>query len=393
MNEAIENALQTGSSDKDFRSGSSPAQPSATELLERSQIMVHGRDLSSFSDPALPGARRQSLRGFDEDYTDIVDYIIRCTHKIWEEKSIGLIYTHYSHNCPIYMTDATIYGREAVVEGTLKTLAAFPDARLHGDEVIWSGNDVDGFHSSHRITWTARNTGYSAYGAPTNKRILRRGIAHCVVLENRIIEEWLVRDELALVRQLGFDEIALAKRMARADAIRNASSPVQVGVPEIDRLEGQLPPKLPAPSSDGFDVEDFVRSLFQEIWNWRLLSRVHAYYTASPTAFVSTARKLEGKGAYQHFVLTLLAAFPDAGVSVDHICWIGSGSNVKIAVRWTLQGTHVGTGWYGDPTGQRVKLMCISHLELEAGRIAREYTVYDEFALLKQIHAPAPGEL
>ncbi len=389
MSEANESVVQLGSS-----VAHPVTRASETELLERSQIMVHGRDLSSFSDPAQPAARRQSLRGFDDDYTDIVDYIIRCTHKIWEQKSIGLIYTHYSHNCPIYMTDATIYGREAVVEGTLKTLAAFPDARLHGDEVIWSGNDVDGFHSSHRITWTARNTGYSAYGAPTNKRILRRGIAHCVVLENRIIEEWLVRDELALVRQLGFDEIALAKRMARIDATRNASSPVQVGTPEIDRLEGQLPPKLPVrSSSDGFDVEDFVRSMFQEIWNWRLLSRVHTYYTASPTAFVSTARKLEGKGAYQHFVLTLLAAFPDAGVNVDHICWIGSGDNVKIAVRWTLQGTHLGPGWYGDPSGQRIKLMCISHFELEAGRIAREYTVYDEFALLKQIYAPAPGEL
>ena len=364
-----------------------------TELRERAEIMVATRDISSFSAPDKPATRRQSLQGFDDDYTDIVDYIIRCTHKIWEEKAIGLIYTHYSHNCPIYMTDTTIYGREAVVEGTLKTLAAFPDARLHGDEVIWSGNDQDGFHSSHRITWTARNTGYSAYGAPTNKRILRRGIAHCYVIENRISEEWLVRDELALVRQLGFDEIELAKRMARADAIRQATSPVQIGVPEIDRLEGQLPPKLPARANGHFDVEDFVRSLFQEVWNWRLLNRVRDYYTANPIAFVSTARKLEGISAYQHFVLTLLAAFPDAGVSVDHICYIGSGTNLKIAVRWTLQGTHLGTGWYGQASGQRVRLMCISHFELEDGRIAKEYTVYDEFALLKQIYAPAVGEL
>ncbi|MFN3267001.1 MAG: ester cyclase, partial [Deinococcales bacterium] len=181
--------------------------PSPQELEERASITAGGRDIGSYSYPDKPLERRQNLSGFDPDYSDIVDYIIRCTHKIWEEKAVGLIYTHYSHNCPIYMTDTTIYGREAVVEGTLKTLAAFPDVRLHGDEVIWSGNDQDGFHSSHRITWTARNTGYSVYGAPTNRRILRRGIAHCVVKENRIIEEWLVRDELALVRQLGFDEI------------------------------------------------------------------------------------------------------------------------------------------------------------------------------------------
>jgi predicted ester cyclase len=365
--------------------------PSPQELQERTELMVHGRDIGSFSQPDKPLERRQSLRGFDSDYSDIVDYIIRCTHKIWEEKAVGLIYTHYSHNCPIYMTDTTIYGREAVVEGTLKTLAAFPDARLHGDEVIWCGNDVDGFHSSHRITWTARNTGWSAYGAPTNRRILRRGIAHCVVLENRIIEEWLVRDELALVRQLGFDEIELAKRMARADALRQGFNPAPVG--EVDRLEGQMPPELPLRSSDGFDVEDFVRSLWQEVWNWRLINRIREYYSPAPTAFVSTNRKLEGVQAVQHYVLSMLAAFPDAGVSVDHICFIGSGDNPKIAVRWTFQGTHLGTGWYGQPSGQRVKLLCISHLELQNGRIVREYTVFDEFALLKQIYAPRAEDL
>lgn len=37
--------------------------------------------------------------GFDPIYTDIVDCIIRCTHHIWDERDIGLIYSHYTHNC------------------------------------------------------------------------------------------------------------------------------------------------------------------------------------------------------------------------------------------------------------------------------------------------------
>ena len=49
-------------------------------------------DYSSFVQAAGTG-RRQPLAGFDADYTDIVDYIVRCTHKIWEEKAVGLIYT------------------------------------------------------------------------------------------------------------------------------------------------------------------------------------------------------------------------------------------------------------------------------------------------------------
>lgn len=44
-------------------------------------------------------ARVQPMCGFDPIYTDIVDCIIRCTHHIWDERDIGLIYSHYTHNC------------------------------------------------------------------------------------------------------------------------------------------------------------------------------------------------------------------------------------------------------------------------------------------------------
>src|SRR5690348_587492 len=35
-----------------------------------------------------PTERRQEMRGFDPTYVDIVDYILRVTHRIWEEKEI-----------------------------------------------------------------------------------------------------------------------------------------------------------------------------------------------------------------------------------------------------------------------------------------------------------------
>ena len=40
------------------------------------------------------GKRTQPMRGFDPIYTDIVDYIVRCTHLIWDERDSGLIYSH-----------------------------------------------------------------------------------------------------------------------------------------------------------------------------------------------------------------------------------------------------------------------------------------------------------
>ncbi|MEZ4664247.1 MAG: ester cyclase [Caldilineaceae bacterium] len=137
--------------------------------------------------------KRQPLLGFDEDYVDIVDYIVRCTHKIWEERGVGLIYTHYGHNIVIHTADGTTYGRDKVIADSIKTMNAFPDIRLYADDVIWSGNDQEGFHSSHRIFWTGHNCGHSIYGPPTGRKVTRYGVAQCLVKENRIVEEDLPR--------------------------------------------------------------------------------------------------------------------------------------------------------------------------------------------------------
>lgn len=356
------------------------------ERHERATFAVNGRDIGTFMESA-GGERRQPMLGFDSDYTDIVDYIIRLTHKIWEEKAVGLIYTHYTHNCPVHMTDALVYGRDAIVESTVRTLAAFPNLRLFGDEVIWGGNEREGFHTSHRITWVGHNFGYSPYGPPTGRRIQRRGIAHCLVRENRIVEEWICRDELALIRQLGFDEIGLARQKAAQEASMGVAPYASV-MGEVPRLGGQLPPQLEVPG-DPQDPAVLPLKLYGEVWNARMLNRLRDYYAENAVVFASTNLRLYGLGELTQYILRMLAAFPDGAMSPDHVCWIGSeATGFKIAVRWTFQGTHLGPSPYGEPSGKRVKIMGISHMETSRGRIQREYMVYDEFALLKQIHWP-----
>ena len=32
---------------------------------------------------------QQDMTGFDPDYVDVVDYIVRITHRIWEGKDVG----------------------------------------------------------------------------------------------------------------------------------------------------------------------------------------------------------------------------------------------------------------------------------------------------------------
>ena len=356
------------------------------ELHERAAPGMDRRDISEYM--VQPGSgRRQSLQGFDEDYVDIVDYIVRCTHKIWEEKAVGLIYTHYAHNASVHLTDAELYGRDRMVAGTLRTLAAFPDLRLYGDEVIWSGNDVEGFHTSHRVTWSGRNTGHSVYGPPTGTRIQRREIAHCIVMRGRIVEEWSVQDETALIRQLGLDEVALAKTLALAEADSGAR-PYASGQGEVPRGRGQLHPPISL-AGDPANPAELPGLLFALVWNARMLNFIGEYYAQGAVVWVPGNRRLKGHGDLTAYVLQLLAAFSDGAMQLEHVDWLGSeAQGFNIAARWTFQGTHDGPGGYGAPTGKRVSVLGISHFEVRGGKIVREYMVWNEFALLKQLHWP-----
>lgn len=133
-----------------------------------------------------PTERRQSMRGFEPQYVDSVDYIVRITHRIWEEKDIGYIYDTYRHNSRV-MDDAGLqYGRDKVIGDTINTVNAFPDIRLYTDEIIWAGSEELRFFTSHRTVITRTNTGYSRFGLPTGKRINVWCIANCLAQDNEI---------------------------------------------------------------------------------------------------------------------------------------------------------------------------------------------------------------
>jgi predicted ester cyclase len=333
-----------------------------------------------------PGRERtQDLRGFDEDYTDIVDYIVRCTHKIWEEGGMGRLYTHYAHNVAVHTAYGLSYGREEMLASSISALSAFPDRKAYADDVIWAGNDEDGFHTSHRIISVARNTGYSKYGPPTGRRVCYRTIANCYVKENRILEEWLVRDESAVVRQLGLDPQEVARRLVEEDVVGRQDSAFPGG--EIRRIKGQTTPEaLPPRETGAFDVEDFVRRCTHEIWNWRLFNRIHERFAPNYLCYTAGNRTIYGLGDYQAYVMALITMFPDAFLQIDHLYWLGNDEDgYRVASRWTLLGTHDGPGIYGSPTGKRVGIMGISHFWVQGGKFVREWTVFDEVAVLRQL--------
>ncbi|AUN31870.1 ester cyclase [Niveispirillum cyanobacteriorum] len=343
---------------------------------------VPGRDIAEL---LAPRPRVQDLPGFHEDYADFVDYIIKCTHRIWEEKQVGLIYSHYTHNCLVHTLGGQTFGAEEVVQNTIRTIAAFPDRSLYGDHVIWSGDAAQGFYSSHRITSLMTNQGASEFGPATGKRVRVTTIADCAVRENRIYEEWLVRDNSWLVRQLGLDPAEVARRQAEAAP---APSHEQWRLGEIDRVLGQLAPaRGEFPADPMAEPEAFALALFQEVWNARMFGEVRRHYAGNARMEAPNGRRLFGHGEIIGWVIAVLAALPDARLSVDHVAAVPhpSGDGVDIAIRWQLAGTHRGGGLYGPATGRRLLILGVTHWTLRGGRIENEWTIFDEVAIWRQI--------
>ena len=157
-----------------------------------------------------------------------------------------------------------------------------------------------------------------------------------------------MRDELSIARQLGLDEAELVKAIAEGwAALKGPESEVQGAV---ERSKGQLPPEpLPPSTAEGFDIEDFVRRAWHDIWNRRMFSEIFRLYAPTFECHSASGRELYGHNDAMQFVLDWLAAFPDARMYIDHFApRQGSAeAGYRVAVRWTLLGTHEGHGIYG----------------------------------------------
>lgn len=215
------------------------------------------------------------------------------------------------------------------------------------------------------------------------------GVAHCLVKENRIVEEWIAREEMNVIWQLGLNPHEQARKSAAAEAAAGLKPPVLQNFGEIERIIGQTTPAALPPKPDQFEIENFIQRFYQEVWNWRMFNKINEYCIPNYQSHVATNRDLYGLGDYKAYILGLMAAFPDLMMYVDHICVLGDEEKgYRVAVRWWMQGNHTGPGPYGPPSGKRVQLLGFTHFLIKGGKFVKEWALFDEFALLKQIYWP-----
>ena len=324
------------------------------------------------------GPRLQELPGFEPQFTDIVDYIVRITDEIWMDRAIGRIYDTYDHACTVFSSYGVVRSVEEVVAGTVTTLNAFPDGEIHHLAVAWR-EDADGFYTSHLGHSRSTNLGRSQFGPATGRRTSLRFAADCVSRDNRIHTEWLVRDNGALIQQLGLDLHAVAQAIAATPvAERYLFSPET-------RLEGQTPRRaldLPADTVDGW-----ARHLFHNLWNLKRLDWLDRYYGPEIVINAGGGRVAQGIRSLGALLIRIQATMPDGTLRVEHVAWSDETDGTIVAVRWVFEGSSRGGGLIDDmPDGRPVFMMGVSHLRLAGPAIVEEWMVFDEVAVLAQAY-------
>lgn len=338
--------------------------------------------------PDDPGPE-QALRGFD-GYRNIVDYIVRITHRIWESgdhgsatRDIDYIAQCYAANSQVFDDFGLQHGNTKIIEDTRNTTRAFPAMTLDAEEVIWAGDDEVGFHTSHRVRISGINDGEGRFGAATGKKVDFLCIANCVALENEIFLEHVLYNTATMLRDLGIDPMEEAARLvtdppegwprtdAEWDALRTGAAPA-------------APLSLAEPIA-GFDPDAFARTLHHKLWSDRDPNDLGAFYADDATFEGVGHRRHAGMAAHAEMIREMADLLADPVFQVDEVYWMGNDADgYLISTRWSLEATHDG-GPYGPATGARLRVWGISQQEVRGGKVQAEWMLFNEMDVMMQI--------
>ena len=329
---------------------------------------------------------QQPMRGFEDTYRNIIDYIVRITYRIWEDREVEYIADTYSDTSHVYDDYGLQLGSRKIIADTHHTTGAYSDIKLIADEIVWAGDDEIGYHTSHRTIIRGTNDGDSKYGPATNKTIDVLVIANCVALENEIFLEHVLYNNSSMLQQLGhkLDDIVpqlvdeapagWPRDAATWDGLRSATSPSR--------------PISVAQPIEGFDVDRFARATIDQLWNGRQYDVLGRAYVDGFRFEGPTDRAFSGAAPYKNLLVSLATAFPDLQVQVDEVYWMGNDDDGYLtSERWSADGTHAGPGLYGDPTGKTVQIWGITQHHIVNGKIVAEWMLFNELDLLMQLRA------
>lgn len=127
---------------------------------------------------------------------------------------------------------------------------------------------------------------------------------------------------------------------------------------------------------------DTLERLYADVWNGTDPGTadefVHEEFFIHDRALAAT---LQGPRLYKALASDTREIFPDMTIMIEDMVT----AEERVAVRWTMTGTHQGEMFGVEPTGRQVKLSAIEINRFEEGKLIETWTQSDQLGLLKQL--------
>jgi steroid delta-isomerase-like uncharacterized protein len=128
--------------------------------------------------------------------------------------------------------------------------------------------------------------------------------------------------------------------------------------------------------------EDTLTRLYEDVWNGANPDTtdelVHEEYLIHDR---DLAAEMQGPELYKALASGTRDVFPDMTITIEDMVTAGE----KIALRWTMTGTHQGTMFGVESTGRQVELMAIEINRFEDGKLIETWTQSDQLGLMHQL--------
>jgi len=142
---------------------------------------------------------------------------------------------------------------------------------------------------------------------------------------------------------------------------------------------------MAANSTTESENKALIRRWFDEVWNQgrhELIDQLRA-----PDAIVTGLGegnvRSEGPAPFKAFFSNVRTALPDVHVKIEDILSDGD----KVAVRLSIEGTHLGEGFGTPPTGNTVQFTAMIIARIANGKLVEAWNNIDQLHLLTQVGA------
>jgi steroid delta-isomerase-like uncharacterized protein len=132
------------------------------------------------------------------------------------------------------------------------------------------------------------------------------------------------------------------------------------------------------------DSKTIVRTLYEEVWNKRRLELVDEIISPSHALHdPNVSGSAIGPEAYKRQVTRFILALPDLRFSIEDVVV----EKEKVAVAWSISGTHKGEFMGIPPTNKKISVDGISISHITDGKIMDSYVSWDALGVFQQLGA------